>query len=95
MESKKAIFENAVDQLTMRALYDLEQSDAAVKEAEAKLDNLYDSLKFDDKLDADVKARVGEYIEQTIITSSSEFRHVYLQGAKDSIIVMRELGVIK
>ncbi len=95
MESKKAIFENAVDQLTMRALYDLEQSDAAVKEAEAKLDNLYDSLKFDDKLDADVKARVGEYIEQTIITASSEFRHVYLQGAKDSIIVMRELGVIK
>ena len=95
MESKKAIIENALDQIIMRALFDLEQSDDEVKKAELKLSELFDSLKLDNNLDSDVQERISKYIEQTIKTANNGFRHVYMQGAKDSVIVMRELGVIK
>ena len=94
MESKEKILENALDQVIMRALYDLEQSDAVAKEAQVKLSLLYDSLRFDNTLDAAVQARISRYIEQTIDAANAEFRHIYLQGAKDSITVMRKLGVI-
>ena len=95
MESKEKIINYALDQLIMRALYDLEQSDDAVKEAGIRLSSLYDSLKFDNKLDDAVQALISQYIEQTIIATNTELRHIYLQGAKDVIIAMRSLGAIK
>ncbi len=95
MESKETILFNALDQIIIRALYDLEQSDAAENEAATKLSKLYDSLKFDDELGLEVQTRIAQYIEQTTKAITTEFRHIYLQGAKDCIIVMRELGVIK
>ena len=95
MESKKNIINNALDKLIMRALYDLEQSGDAVKEAEKRLGSLYDSLKFDNKLDDAVQALISQYIEQTIIATNTELRHIYLQGAKDVIIAMRDIGAIK
>lgn len=95
MESKEKILKNSLDQVIMRALYDLEQSDAAVKEAESRLSKLYDSLRLDDTLDRAVQEQIRKYIEQTIEAAKIEFRHIYLQGAKDTVSVMRELGVIK
>ena len=82
MDSKKTILENALDQLILRTLFDLEQSDTEVKKAEVKLSEMFDSLKLDDKLDADVQERISKYIDQTIKTANSGFRHVYLQGHK-------------
>lgn len=95
MEDRNRIAENALDQLIIRTLYDLEQSDSAAKEAEAKLSMLYDSLCFDGTLDKALQERVRQYIEQTIVAANIGFRHIYLQGAKDSVTVMRELGIIK
>lgn len=94
MESKEKIINYALDQLIMRALYDLEQSDDAVKGG-IRLSSLYDSLKFDNKLDDAVQALISQYIEQTIIATNTELRHIYLQGAKDVIIAMRDIGAIK
>lgn len=95
MESKNNIVNHALDQVIMHALHDLEQSDAAIKEASTRLSTLHDSLRFDDGLDPAVQERIRQYIEQTTKVVTVEFRHIYLQGAKDSVIVMRELGVIK
>ena len=95
MDSKEKILESALDQLIIWALYDLEQSDDAAKQAAENLSKLYDSLKFDDKLDAEVKTRIDQYIQQSISAANSEFRHIYLQGARDCIIIMREFGIIR
>ena len=95
MESKDTIVKNALDQLIIRALYDLEQSDAAINEASSRLSALHDALRFDDKLEPIVQERIRQYIEETAKVVTNEFRYIYLQGAKDSVIVMRELGAIK
>lgn len=95
MESKENIVNSALDQIILRALYDIEQSEAPAREAAEKLSRLYDSLVFDKKLDSDVRARVSQYIQQSVAAAAFEFRQIYLQGAKDSIIALRELGVIK
>ncbi len=95
MESKDRIVDNALDQVIMRAVYDLEQSSNAVKDASVKLSKLYDSLLFDDSLSMVIQERIRQYIECTIEATCTEFRHIYMQGAKDSVIAMRTLGVIK
>ena len=94
MESKDRILENALDQVIMREIYDLEQSDEAAKEASVRLSKLYDFLRFDDTLDDEAQERIRQYIENTIEAANLELRHIYLQGAKDCIIAMRKLGVI-
>jgi len=95
MESRERILENAIDQLIQQALYELEQSDYAVKEASHKLGTLYDSLLYDDALDKDVHERVSSYFKETIELTNKELRHIYLQGARDCISAIRTLGVIK
>ena len=95
MDSKENIVNTALDQIILRALYDLEKSDAAANEAAKRLGNLFDSLKFDDKLDAEVQTLISQYIQQSIAKATSEFRHIYLQGARDCVILMRELGIIR
>ena len=95
MESKDKILENALDQVIMRALYDMEQSDESAREAADRLSKHYDSLRFDDSLSAEAHERIRQYIENTVEAAKAEFRHIYLQGAKDSVTAMRKLGVIK
>ena len=95
MEESNCIEKNALDQLILRALYDLEQTDAAAKESEARLSMLYDSLRLDDTLDDALQERVRQYIEQTIVAASAGFRHIYLQGARDCVKLMREFGIIR
>ena len=95
MESRERIFENAIDQLIQQALYELEQSDFQINDAGVKLSVLYDSLLYDETLDKSIQERVSFYIKETIEATNKEFRHIYLQGAKDCITALRTLGVIK
>lgn len=78
MESKDKIPENALDQVIMWAIYDLEQSDVAAREAAARLSKLYDSLRFDDDLNTEVHESIRQYIENTVEASNVELRHIYL-----------------
>lgn len=95
MEQKKEIIDNALNSLVYQALDALAEKDEEVRRMEAELNTATQSLVQDTPLDVKTRAIVNEYAGRLTALSGTHYRHLYLQGAKDCVALLRELGVLK
>lgn len=95
MEKKKEILDQAVDGLVYQALDALSAQDGEVRRMEAELSAATESLVQDTPLDVETRAIVNEYAGKLTAMTARHYRHLYLQGAKDCVALLRELGVIR
>lgn len=95
MEKKKEILDQAVDGLVYQALDTLSAQDGEVRRMEAELSAATESLVQDTPLDVETRAIINEYADKLTAMSARHYRHLYLQGAKDCVALLRELGVIR
>lgn len=95
MEQKKDIVDRMVDGLVFQAIDELTERDEEVQKMEAELTAATESLVQDTPLDVKTRAIVNEYAGKLTALSGTHYRHLYLQGAKDCVALLRELGVLK
>ena len=95
MEQRKDIVSRHIDQLVFQALDKLTECDEQVRKMEAELSAATESLEQDMPLDEKSRTIVNEYAAKLTILSGRHYRHLYLQGAKDCVALLRELGVIQ
>lgn len=95
MEQKKDIVDRMVDGLVFQAIDELTEHDGEVRKMEAELTAATESLVQDTPLDVKTRAIVNEYAGKLTALSGTHYRHLYLQGAKDCVALLRELGVLK
>lgn len=95
MEQKKDIVSRNLDQLVFQALDALTERDEEVRKMEAELAAATESLVQDTPLDVKTRAIVNEHAAKFTALSGRHYRHLYLQGAKDCVALLRELGVIR
>ena len=95
MEDRKEIVTEAATRLIYQALRELQLSDEAVQGAEKELSRISGEIRKDPALDEAGRQRMLEYIRQLTLLTDKQYRHIYRQGAKDCVSLLRELEVIK
>ncbi|WP_166083207.1 hypothetical protein [Erysipelothrix anatis] len=95
MELWKESLQTALDERLDAAFTELTESNADVREAVKKQRNVSMVVKNHPKYDDELKKTVDEYFEVMQLLLGEYNRHLYIQGAKDCVTVLRELGVIK
>lgn len=95
MAKQKEIISGALNGLVYQALDALTERDEEVRKMEAELSAATESLVQDTPLDVKTRSIVNEYAAKLTALSSRQYRHLYLQGAKDCVALLRELGVIQ
>lgn len=95
MEKKKDILDMAMDGLVYQALDVLSEQDEEVRRMEAELSRATETLVTDTPLDVKTRAVINEYAGRLTELSSKQYRHLYLQGARDCVELLRKLGVIQ
>lgn len=95
MEDRKEIAADATARLIYQALLELQLGDEAVQGAEKELSRISSEIRLDPALDEADRQRILEYIRQLTLLTEKQYRHIYRQGAKDCVDLLRKLGVIK
>lgn len=95
MEQKKDILDMALDGLVYQALDALSEQDEEVRRLDTELSRATETLVTDTPLDVKTRAVINEYAGRLTALTSKHYRHLYLQGAKDCVALLRKLGVIK
>lgn len=95
MEKRERIAEEALDRLIFQALLELQRQDAAVDRAEAALSHISDAIRTDKALNEDERTVMLNYVREVTGLTARQYRHLYLQGAKDCVAALRKLGVIQ
>lgn len=95
MEKQKDILDMALDGLVYQALDALTEQDEEVRRMEAELSQATEKLVTDTPLDVKTSAVINEYAGGLTELCAKHYRHLYLQGAKDCVELLRKLGVIK
>lgn len=95
MDNRKEISGEAVSRLVFQALLELELSDEAVRNAEKEVSRLGDEIRNDPALNEAGRQKLLTYIRQVTLLTDKQYHHLYSQGAKDCVALLRELGVIK
>lgn len=95
MEDRKEITADAIARLVYQALLELQLSDEAVQGAEEELSRISGEIRKDPALDEEARRKTLEYIRQLTLLADKQYRHIYKQGAKDCVDLLRELGVIR
>lgn len=95
MEQKKDILDTALHGLVYQALDALNERDAEVSRMDTELSRATEKLITDTPLDEKTRAVINEYTDRLTSLCAKHYRHLYLQGAKDCVALLRELGVIK
>lgn len=95
MAEKKEIIDRTLDALVYQALDALSGRDEEARRMEAELTAATERLVQDTPLDIKTRDIVNKYAATLTAMSGRHYRHLYLQGAKDCVALLRELGVIK
>ncbi len=95
MEQWKESLQTALDERFDAAFAELMESNADVREAVKQQRDVSVLVKNHPKYDAELKQLVGAYFEAMQLLLGEHGQHLYIQGAKDCVSVLRELGVIK
>lgn len=95
MEQKNDILDSALDGLVYQALDALNERDEEVRRMDTELSRATETLVTDTPLDVKTSAVVNEYAGRLTALCAKHYRHLYLQGAKDCVALLRELGVIQ
>lgn len=95
MDSREEILTDAMDMLVYRAILELTESDAEIKAAASEVSNLGEDIAADPALDEQSRAALERYLNRLNDMVSSHYRHLYIQGAKDCVELLRKLDVIK
>lgn len=95
MEQKNDILDSALDGLVYQALDALNERDEEVRRMDTELSRATETLVTDTPLDVKTRAVINEYAGRLTSLCAKHYRHLYLQGAKDCVALLRELGVIQ
>ncbi|MDD4690297.1 hypothetical protein [Sedimentibacter sp.] len=95
MESWKESLQVALNERFDSAFAELTESNADVQKAVKQQLDTSALVKNHPKYDDELKQMVDSYFEAVQLLLGEYSRHLYIQGAKDCVTVLRELGVIK
>lgn len=95
MELWKESLQTALDERLDVALMELAESNTDIGEAVKQQRDVSMLVKDHPKYDDEMKQAVDAYFEAMQLLLGEYSHHLYIQGAKDCVEVLRELGVIK
>lgn len=95
METWKETLQAALNERFDSAFAELSESNADVQKAVKQQMDMSALVRNHPKYDNDIKKLVDQYFEAMQLLSGEYSRHLYIQGAKDCVTVLRELGVIR
>ena len=95
MEQWKESLQTAMDERFDEAFAELAKSNADVREAVKQQLDVSVLMKDHPKYDDELKQLVDSYFEAMQLLLGEYGQHLYIQGAKDCVTVLREFGVIK
>ena len=92
---KSEVIDNALDELIYQIQEAASAENPALKRADEKLLQIGDQLFQDQTLDDDTREKIQDYVNLTIRVTDEQFKYLYIQGMKDCVTFLRELGVIQ
>ncbi|CDX01417.1 Hypothetical protein DPCES_1530 [Desulfitobacterium hafniense] len=95
MEQWKESLQTAMDERFDAAFVELAKSNADVREAVKQQLDASVLVKDHPKYDEELKQLVDSYFEAMQLLLGEYLQHLYIQGAKDCVTVLREFGIIK
>jgi hypothetical protein len=95
MELWKDSLQTALDERLDAAFAELKESNADVRKAVKQQVETSMLVKHHPKYDDELKQLVDAYFEAMQLLLGEYSQHLYIQGAKDCVTVLREFGVIK
>ena len=95
MEQWKESLQTAMDERFDAAFAELAKSNADVRKAIKQQRDASVLVKDHPKYDEELKQLVDSYFEAMQLLLGEYLQHLYIQGAKDCVTVLREFGVIK
>ena len=95
MELWKQSLQTAMDERFDAAFAELAESNADVREAVKQQLDVSVLVKDHPKYDDELKQLVDAYFEAMQLLLGEYGQYLYIQGAKDCVAMLRELGVIK
>lgn len=95
MEGRKEITDEAVTRLVYQALKELELGDQETQRAEEEISRISGEIRADPALGEADRDRMLAYVRQVTLLNDRQYRHLYQQGARDCVSLLRELGVIR
>ena len=95
MEQWKQSLQTAMDERFDAAFAELAKSNADVRKAIKQQRDASVLVKDHPKYDKELKQLVDSYFEAMQILLGEYGQHLYIQGAKDCVTVLREFGIIK
>lgn len=94
MDEREQIVQEAVDRLIEQALQELGQS-TKESDAEEILSHLVDQIRSDPMLSEESRNLMLDYIRHLNQITHTYSQHLYYQGIKDCVRLLRELGVLR
>ncbi|MDD3778448.1 MAG: hypothetical protein PHU76_01750 [Synergistaceae bacterium] len=95
MQSKKEIVDDALEELIYKIQEDAGEENPALKHADAELMRLGEVISKDPEVDEKTRDILTKYVNKTISVTGKQFQYLYVQGMKDCVTLLRELGVIQ
>lgn len=95
MEQWKKSLQTALDERFDAAFAELKKSNTHVQHAVQQQLNAEEAVNNHQKYDDELKQIVDAYFEAMQLLLGEYGQHLYIQGAKDCVTLLRELGVIK
>jgi len=95
MEQWKESLQTAMDERFDAAFAKLAKSNADVRKAIKQQRDASVLVKDHPKYDEELKQLVDSYFEAMQLLLGEYLQHLYIQGAKDCVAVLREFGIIK
>ena len=95
MEQWKESLQTAMDERFDAAFAELAKSNADVRKAIKQQRDASVLVKDHPKYDDELKQLADSYFEAMQLLLGEHGQHLYIQGAKDCVTVLREFGIIK
>lgn len=95
MELWKESLQTTLNERFDAAFAELAESNADVQKAVKQQLDTSAMVRNHPKYDDELKQMVDSYFEAMQLLLGEYSRHLYIQGAKDCVTVLRELGIIK
>ena len=93
MDRRGALWAETIDQLIELGMQELDETPEE-EAAEERKEEIHDQIWRDEGLDEARRARLLEYMSLLEVLSLRRLRHIYRQGAKDCVRLLRELGAL-